>query len=298
MPYIKTRDGARLHYHDVGRGDPVVLLHGFAMPAALWLPFALPLAYRYRFILPDLRGFGRSHRVKLSDDCLLTQHANDVADLFEQLNLRKVRLGGLSMGACTAMQYHRLHGFERVRSYLHIDQSPCVRNDAGWRHGLLGELQTSRLGRWQQLMSRMEPYREMRYEKLPADLRRELWASLSEFFDYAFHHRGWKWITRLARHELLIRRIAPTGNWPIYLDSVRSYLEDDYDWRPTLPQLRVPMTALIGEDSIMYPAEGQRAIAKLVPHAKLVNFARCGHAIPFEAPRQFNRELRRFLATT
>jgi len=296
MPYLRTRDGARLHYHDVGRGDPVVLLHGFAMPAALWLPFALPLAHRYRFILPDLRGFGGSHTTALSESCLLTQHANDVADLLEGLDLRDVRLGGLSMGACTALQYHRLHGFDRIRSYLHIDQSPRVRNDADWQHGLLGPQQQERLDTWGALMAQLEAYRGQDYTALPPAMRRALWQKLSEFFDAAFHHRGWKAFSRLARHEQLIRRIAPTQNWSIYLVCVRSYLEDDYDWRPSLPQMRVPMTVLIGEDSVMYPAAGQRTIAELVPHAQMVTFSRCGHAIPFEAPRRFGRELRRFLA--
>ena len=51
------RDGADLHYLDVGRGPVCMLLHGFAMPAALWLPFVAPLATRFRFVLPNLRGF-------------------------------------------------------------------------------------------------------------------------------------------------------------------------------------------------------------------------------------------------
>ncbi|TJY58385.1 alpha/beta hydrolase [Sinimarinibacterium sp. CAU 1509] len=295
MPYLRTRDGARLHYHDIGRGEPVVLLHGFAMPAALWLPFALPLAHRYRFILPDLRGFGGSHSTALSQSCLLSQHADDLADLLDALDLHGVRLGGLSMGACTALQYHRLHGFERIDRYLHIDQSPRVRNDADWQHGLLGTEQQQRMVGWKALMGELEPYRGADYETLPPALRRQLWHSLSEFFDHAFHHRGWKAIGRLARYEQLIRRVAPTQNWSIYLDCVRSYLEDDYDWRPSLPQMKVPMTVLIGEDSVMYPAAGQRTIADLVPHAQMVTFSRCGHAIPFEAPRRFGRELRRFL---
>ncbi|MES0873200.1 alpha/beta fold hydrolase [Sinimarinibacterium thermocellulolyticum] len=84
-------------------------------------------------------------------------------------------------------------------------------------------------------------------------------------------------------------------NWTIYLDSVRSYLEDD-DWRTTLPSLAVPMTVLIGNDSIMHPAESQRMIRDLVPHARIVDIPDCGHAIPFEAPRVFRRELARFLA--
>lgn len=296
MPYLHTRDGARLHYYDIGRGDPVVLLHGFAMPAALWLPFALPLAHRYRFILPDLRGFGGSHTTPLSRDCLLGQHADDVADLFEALQLRDVRLAGLSMGACTAMQYHRDYGFDRVARYLHIDQSPRVRNGDDWSHGLMGDEQTHRIAGWETLMARFAPYRELPYTALPKHLRADLWQHLSEFFDAAFHGKHWKAFTRLTRHERLSRLMSPTRNWTIYLDCMRSYVDGDYDWRESLRPIRVPMTVLIGENSVMYPAAGQRAIADLVPHAELVSFKRCGHAIPFEAPYRFFRELRRFLA--
>ncbi|MES2490983.1 MAG: alpha/beta hydrolase [Pseudomonadota bacterium] len=296
MPYITTRDGAKLHYLSIGRGAPVVLLHGFAMQGAMWLPFIAPLAMRYRFILPDLRGFGGSHRVALSQPCLLTQHADDLEDLMEALNLRDVRLGGLSMGACTALQYHRLYGFDRVHSYLHMDQAPCVRNSKDWRHGLLGVQQQSRLGAWKSLMQDLEPYRGEAFKKIPKALRARLWSVLSEFFGFAFHKAGWKVFSQLAKHEFIIRNIAPTSNWPIYMDTLRSYTEDDYDWRPSLSKLAVPMTVLVGMRSTMYPAQGQLQIGKLVPNARVVKFEDCGHALPFEAPLRFTSELRQFLA--
>ena len=295
MPHLQTRDGAQLHYYDIGRGTPVVLLHGFAMPGALWLPFALPLVRRYRFIIPDLRGFGRSHHVGLSQACLLDQHADDLADLMERLHLHDVRLAGLSMGACTALQYHRRHGFDRVHSYLHIDQSPCVRNREDWSHGLLGTQQQNRLETWRLLMDELHPYRRLPLHEVPAPLRRRLWQTLAEFFGYAFHARGWKAFTALAGHEQLIARIAPTANWSIYMDCLRSYLEDDYDWRESLRELRVPMTVMVGMQSAMYPAAGQLRIADVVPQARVVRVENCGHAVPFEAPRVFRRELQRFL---
>ena len=296
MPYARMRDGARLHYLDVGRGPVCMLLHGFAMPAALWLPFVASLATRFRFVLPNLRGFGGSHRVNLSKDCLLTQHADDVADLIEQLDLDDIRLGGLSMGACTALQYHRLYGFDRVRSYLHIDQGPCVRNAADWRHGLLGVEQKGRLGEWKALMQELEAHRSLPYRALPKPLRRQLWRALSEFIGYAFYAKPWLAIGYLTRLEFLIRRITPVANWPIYLDCLRSYLEDnDYDWRPSLPKIDVPMTVAVGMRSRMYPAAGQLRIPEFVPHARIEKFWNTGHAIPFEAPVQFMRVLRTFL---
>lgn len=296
MAYLTTRDGARLHYYDLGRGTPVVLLHGFAMPGALWLPFALPLLRRYRFVIPDLRGFGGSHTVPLSQPSLLDQHADDLADLLDTLDLRDVRLAGLSMGACTALQYHRRHGFERVRSYLHIDQAPCVRNREDWHYGLLGREQATRLGRWRALMDDLHPYRRLPLAEVPTSLRRRLWQTLAEFFGYAFHGRPWQAFTGLARHERLISRLAPTANWPIYMDCLRSYLEEDYDWRQSLRELRTPMTVMIGMQSTMYPAEGQLRILDAVPQARAIRVENCGHAVPFEAPRVFTRELQRFLA--
>jgi non-heme chloroperoxidase len=296
MPYITTRDGAKLHYLSIGRGAPVVLLHGFAMQGAMWLPFIAPLAMRFRFILPDLRGFGGSHNVALSQSCLLTQHADDLEDLLTALDLRDVRLGGLSMGACTALQYHRLYGFERIHSYLHMDQSPCVRNSKDWRHGLLGVQQQFKLGEWKSLMNDMEPYRGQPFKKIPKALRARLWHVLSEFFGFAFHKAGWRLFSSLAKHEFIIRNLAPTSNWPIYMDTLRSYTEDDYDWRPSLANVDVPMTVLVGMRSTMYPAQGQLQIGKIVPTAQVVQFEDCGHALPFEAPMRFVSELRQFLA--
>ena len=298
MPHLKMRDGARLHYHDLGRkraAKTCVLLHGFAMPSSLWLPFVTPHLHRARFILPSLRGFGGSHRLQLSKPELLTQHADDLADLLQQLDLSDVYLGGLSMGACTAMQYHRLYGFDRVHAYLHIDQSPRVRNAEDWPYGLLGEAQDAEFKRMGALMRLLDPYRDRPYRELPRHLRRELWKSLALFYDAAFYTPHWRSIVKLARHELLIRRLAPVQNWRIYLDCLRSYMEDDYDWRDTLPHIGVPTTVMIGLRSRMYPAAGQLAVHQMIPDARIVEFERCGHSIPFERPGRFVRELGKFL---
>jgi non-heme chloroperoxidase len=177
-----------------------------------------------------------------------------------------------------------------------MDQSPCVRNSLDWRHGLLGVQQQSRLVVWKQLMLDLEPYRGQAFGKLPPQLRARLWKTLAEFFGFAFHKTGWRVFSSLARYEFIIRNLAPTSNWPIYMDTLHSYIEDDYDWRPTLPRLKVPMTVLVGMRSTMYPAQGQLHIGELVPSAKIVRFEDCGHALPFEAPARFLHELKTFLA--
>ena len=49
-------NGVKLHYLVAGKGDPVVLLHGFAETSHMWRPLIPKLADRRIIIAPDLRG--------------------------------------------------------------------------------------------------------------------------------------------------------------------------------------------------------------------------------------------------
>lgn len=296
MAKLRMRDGAKLNYIEVGRGDPVILLHGFAMRGAHWLPFVMRHAHRHRFILPDLRGFGGSHELPLSGERLLDQHADDLHDLITGLGLREVALAGLSMGACTALQYHQRYGFDAVRSYLHIDQGPCVRNGPDWQWGLMGPEQHALLSPWAELMTQMAPWQQRSFGAIPRALRRRFWGALAEFYGAAFHRRGWQQAVNVTRVERVARAAFPVTNWPVYMACLQAYLHNDYDWRHSLRAMDKPMTVVVGMESALYPAEGQLHIADLAPLAQVQRYAGCGHAVPFEAPLRFARTLSGFLA--
>ena len=53
-------NGTRLHYLIAGKGDPVLLLHGYAQTSHMWRPLIAELAKTHMVIAPDLRGFGDS----------------------------------------------------------------------------------------------------------------------------------------------------------------------------------------------------------------------------------------------
>src|SRR5438128_10001637 len=53
-------NGVKLHYLTAGKGDPVVLLHGYAETSHMWPPLIAKLAEKHSVIAPDLRGFGQS----------------------------------------------------------------------------------------------------------------------------------------------------------------------------------------------------------------------------------------------
>ena len=55
-------EGLRLHYLTAGRGEPVVLLHGWPTSSFLWRNVMPPIAESNRVIALDLPGFGRSDK--------------------------------------------------------------------------------------------------------------------------------------------------------------------------------------------------------------------------------------------
>lgn len=298
--FVPLRDGERLSVQIIGRGQPVVLLHGFGSRATHWLPNILPLARKYRFVMPDLRGFGESHGVALREPDVLTTYAHDVEDVLDHLALDRVILSGLSMGACTAMKFFALGGADRVVRYLHIDQAPKTRNDDTWRHGVFGERQAEVFDQLRRLAALAAEHPiDIAYHALPLALRREMREAIGTFFALAFSRRHHQTGVRLlARHgePIIERMLMPLTNWRSYLHVMRAYLEEEDDLRPGLRALRAPMTAIVGMRSEMYPAAGQLRMNEWIPHVKLVRFERSGHLPMFDEPLLFQRTFARFLA--
>lgn len=102
LEFFPGRDGVRLAYREVGAGRPLVLLHGLAGDATLWLRHghAEAIAGRgFRVIMPDFRGHGRSakpHDATAYPPDVLT---DDGFTLLEHLKLDDYDLGGYSLGA-------------------------------------------------------------------------------------------------------------------------------------------------------------------------------------------------------
>jgi pimeloyl-ACP methyl ester carboxylesterase len=96
-------NGVRLHYLIAGKGDPVVLLHGFAESSHMWLPLVAKLADRHTVIAPDLRGFGQS--ATPADGYTKAAMARDIHALVKSLNYDRIRLVGHDIGLMVAYAY-------------------------------------------------------------------------------------------------------------------------------------------------------------------------------------------------
>jgi len=102
-----------LYYEDQGKGQPVVLIHGYPLDGHSWELQARELIEAgYRVITYDRRGFGDSSKVAEGYD--YDTFAADLNVLLETLDLRDVILVGFSMGTGELARYVKNHGHERV----------------------------------------------------------------------------------------------------------------------------------------------------------------------------------------
>jgi pimeloyl-ACP methyl ester carboxylesterase len=104
--------GVDLHWSELGRGRPLVLLHGLCDSHRTWFPVAPALARSRRVLMLDLAGHGESSRPDAS--YTLDWHANLVGEWLEKLGLAEVDIVGHSFGGGVA-QWMLLHHRKRVR---------------------------------------------------------------------------------------------------------------------------------------------------------------------------------------
>ena len=99
MPEV-ARDGARLYYEAHGRGKPVVLLHGRGGNTLIWWQQIDAIAARYRCIVIDHRGWGRSTGPMV--DPWVEMFAADLAAILQAEGVGELALVAQSMGGYTA----------------------------------------------------------------------------------------------------------------------------------------------------------------------------------------------------
>ena len=96
-------NGTRIHYLAAGRGEPIILLHGYAQNSHMWRPLMAELAKSNRVIAPDLRGFGESSKPEAGYD--KKTMAQDIHALSRSLGHERVRIAGHDIGLMVAYAY-------------------------------------------------------------------------------------------------------------------------------------------------------------------------------------------------
>ena len=102
MSYFRYSD-RQVYYEESGEGIPLILLHGNTSCGKMFDPIVPALAGKYRVIVPDFLGNGRSDRLDKWPSDLWFDWAKQVKVLCDQLDLQKVKIIGSSGGALAAI---------------------------------------------------------------------------------------------------------------------------------------------------------------------------------------------------
>lgn len=259
MAYFE-HEGCTLHYEEYGQGEPLVLLHGLGSSCQDWEYQVPELARKYRVILLDVRGHGRSDKPR--ERYSIAGFSADLLALLEHLNTGPVHLAGLSMGGMIGFQFAVDHP-HRLRSLCIVNSAPEVKlrsRDDYWqwfkRWSLARLLSLETIGKG--LAARLFPKPEQ------AELRRKM-------------------AERWARND---KRA--------YLASFDAIV--GWGVQERLGQIRCP-TLVISADHDYTPIQLKQRYVALIPQARLAVIEDSRHATPLDQPRLFNQTLLQFLAT-
>jgi len=114
-------NGIRLCYDVHGKGDPVILLHGFSDRKEHWRAQVGALSEHFKVIRLDNRGAGKSDRP--DGEYSMEVYASDIAGLIDSLEIKKAHIIGHSMGGMIAQNFAILYP-NRVNKLILLNTLP------------------------------------------------------------------------------------------------------------------------------------------------------------------------------
>jgi pimeloyl-ACP methyl ester carboxylesterase len=109
-------NGIKMHYLSAGKGDPVILMHGYAETSHMWRPLMVELSKTHTVIAPDLRGFGQTS--KAGSGYTKKAMAQDVHALAVSLGYQREAIVGHDIGLMVAYAYAAQYSAEVERIAL------------------------------------------------------------------------------------------------------------------------------------------------------------------------------------
>ncbi|MFL5354316.1 alpha/beta fold hydrolase [Archangium sp.] len=253
-----TIDGVPLHYRDEGRGLPVLLFHAFPLNGDAYEKQVKALSGRYRFIIPDVRGFGRSGLGEGPTE--MSRIAQDALALLDALKVDSAVVGGVSMGGYASMALLR-EDAGRVRGLVLVDTQATADDEAG---------------RARREASAQEALREGPEAVVRALLPKVVAAPDSE-----------------AGREVaaMMRSATPAG-----LAAAQRGMAMRPDSKDILARYAGPALVVVGEKDPVTPLEKAKQLADLISGARLEVIPDAAHLPNQEQPEKFNAVLESFLA--
>lgn len=251
-------DGHQVYVEQSGRGEPVVLLHGFGASTYLWRKVAPKLAESHRVIALDLNGFGYTERPK--DPSYYTREGQErtILGVLDRLGIERAHFMGHSYGGGITLFLAARHP-ERIRSIVLVDSTAPIYPEV--RRSRAASSRTL-----DRLFARLFVLR-------PAMIRRSLRGT--------FHDDSLV-TPELVRAYLERLKIQGIGDAYYGLSAPNPapvFLVD-------LAKIRTPALFVWGAEDTLIKAEVGRQIAALLPGSRFVTIEGAGHVPMEEKPEE------------
>jgi 2-hydroxy-6-oxonona-2,4-dienedioate hydrolase len=251
--------GAKIHYVEAGSGPVVVLLHGLGGNTMNWAFNIAPLAEKFRVVVPDQIGFGKSDKPLIN--YRVATYVDFLDAFLKELKIERASLVGNSMGGWIAALYALAHP-EKVERIVLADA-------AGFSLPGLD---------LQQMLVLNPSTRE----------------GMKELVSRVFYNKQFFMADSFIDASMAARINAGDGYTIRSLTESILRNEDFLDKR--LSAIKQPVLVIWGrEDGLLPLADGQR-FQKEIPGAELVIFDQCGHAPQVEKSGEFNAAVLKFLS--
>ena len=252
--------GLWYEWHGPEHGEVVILSPGMGGSAGYWAPNLAALAARYRVLLYDHRGTGRSDR-SLPDEVTVATMAEDVLALLEKIEVEQVHVLGHALGG--------LIGLELARIFPGTGKIVVVNGWASLEPHFERCFET-RL----ELLHKSGPAAYVRAQPLflyPAN-----WISdnIAQLDAEGAHH-----LAHFPPAKTLEKRIGAARAFELPSDVAADIL------------------VLVSEDDMLVPSRCGRHLADRLPRARLATMAWGGHACNVTDPDGFNSIVLEFLGS-
>jgi len=268
---ITTKDGTQIYYKDWGKGQPVVFSHGWPLSSDAWEAQMFFLASNgFRAIGHDRRGHGRSSQPW--DGNNMDTYADDLAQLFEKLDLRNAIMVGHSTGGGEVARFIGRHGTKRVAGAVLMGAVPPIMlKTAAYPGGLP-----------------LEVFDGFRKAYLADRAQFFLDVASGPFFN--FNRPGAKVSQGLIQSWYLQGMMS--GHKNAY-DCIKAFSETDFT--EDLKKFDVPTLIIHGDDDQIVPIGNSALLsAKLVKGAQLKIYKGGSHSLGDTAKDQLNADLLAF----
>ena len=246
-----------IYIDDIGKGFPLVLVHGFLGSSAMWSPQKEFLSKYYRVIAPALPGFGESSKIKSLDS--INAMAEKVLEILNKKEIKKFNLMGHSMGGMIVQEMAKISG-EKINKLIFYATGP------------IGDIP----GRFEAI--------DVSREKLKENGIAETSNRISK-----------KWFVEGDQAKYFY--LCDNANKATSEEAADNALNALKNWNgvDNLKNINNETLIIWGDKDTAYNFDQVDALSKNIPNSKMEIFKGCSHNVHLELPEKFNEIVKNFI---